>query len=104
MATIDKIRVREEVDHLKREFEQLCADGKVAPDTRVVVNSLLAVVELPGEENTQEQQRLRLAPPPPQKKNLKRTKPRPIRTARGKEEARRRGPCYPYGRNGESAQ
>jgi hypothetical protein len=46
MATIDKIRVREEVDRLKREFEQLCAAGKVVPDTRVVMNSLLVVVEL----------------------------------------------------------
>jgi len=46
MGTVNKIRVREEVDLLKQEFEQLCSDGKVSPETRVLVNSLLVVVEL----------------------------------------------------------
>ena len=46
MATMDKTGVREEVERLKREFEQLCVDGKVTPETRVVMNSLLVVVEL----------------------------------------------------------
>lgn len=46
MATVDKTSVREEIDRLKREFEQLCADGKVSSEIRVVMNSLLVVVEL----------------------------------------------------------
>ncbi len=46
MATIDKTSVRTEIDRLKTEFEQLCSDGKVSPDTRVVVNSMLVIIEL----------------------------------------------------------
>ena len=46
MATVDKTSVRDEVDRLKREFEQLCSDGKVSSEIRVVMNSLLVVVEL----------------------------------------------------------
>ncbi|MBM9616716.1 hypothetical protein JWJ90_20850 [Desulfobulbus rhabdoformis] len=46
MGTVNKIRVREEVDLLKQEFEQLCSDGKVSSEIRVLVNSLLVVVEL----------------------------------------------------------
>ncbi|MBU0946421.1 MAG: hypothetical protein KKE53_18495, partial [Proteobacteria bacterium] len=46
MATVDKISVREEIDRLKQEFEQLCSSGKVSSEIRVVMNSLLVVVEL----------------------------------------------------------
>lgn len=46
MGTINKTSVREEVERLKQEFEQLCSDGKVSAETRVVMNSLLIVVEL----------------------------------------------------------
>lgn len=46
MAIINKTSVREEVDRLKQDFEQLCSDGKVSPEIRVVMNSLLVVVEL----------------------------------------------------------
>nr|WP_320011290.1 IS66 family transposase [uncultured Desulfobulbus sp.] len=46
MGTVNKIRVREEVDLLKQEFEQLCSAGKVSSEIRVLVNSLLVVVEL----------------------------------------------------------
>ena len=46
MATIDKTSVRKEVDRLKQEFEQLCLDGKTSVEIRVVMNSLLVVVEL----------------------------------------------------------
>lgn len=46
MATIDKTSVRAEIDRLKTEFEQLCSDGKVSAEIRVVVNSLLVVIEL----------------------------------------------------------
>jgi transposase len=46
MATMNKISVREEIERLKHEFEQLCSAGKVSPETRVVMNSLLVVVEL----------------------------------------------------------
>jgi transposase len=46
MATMNKKSVREEVDRVKQEFEQLCTDGKVTPEVKVVMNSLLVVVEL----------------------------------------------------------
>ena len=46
MGTVNKIRLREEVDLLKQEFEQLCSAGKVSSEIRVLVNSLLVVVEL----------------------------------------------------------
>jgi transposase len=46
MATVDKTSVRDEVTRLKKEFEQLCSDGKVSSEIRVVMNSLLVVVEL----------------------------------------------------------
>lgn len=46
MATVDKTSVRQEVERLKQEFEQLCLDGKVSSEIRVVMNSMLVVVEL----------------------------------------------------------
>jgi len=46
MATVDKASIREEVDRLKQEFEQLCSAGKVSSEIRIVMNSLLVVVEL----------------------------------------------------------
>ena len=46
MGTMNKMSIREEIQRLKHDFEQLCSAGKVSPDTRVVMNSLLVVVEL----------------------------------------------------------
>jgi transposase len=46
MATADKTSIRREVDRLKQEFEQLCASDNVSAEIRVVMNSLLVVVEL----------------------------------------------------------
>lgn len=46
MASLNKTSVREEVDRLKQEFDQLCSDGKVSPEIRAVMNSLLVVVDL----------------------------------------------------------
>lgn len=46
MATMNKTSVREEVDRLKQEFDQLCSSGKVSSEVRVVMSSLLVVVEL----------------------------------------------------------
>jgi transposase len=46
MATMNKTRIREEIERLKHDFEQLCSAGKVSPETQVVMNSLLLVVEL----------------------------------------------------------
>ena len=46
MATIDKISIREEINRLKQEFEQLCSAGNVSPEIRAVMNSLLVIVEL----------------------------------------------------------
>jgi len=46
MAIIDTINVRREVKRLKQEFGQLCSEGKASPEIRLVMNSLLIVVEL----------------------------------------------------------
>jgi transposase len=46
MGTVNKTSVREEVERLKQDFEQLCSAGKVSSEIRVVMNSLLVVVEL----------------------------------------------------------
>ncbi len=46
MATVDKTSIREEIERLKQEFDQLCSDGKVSSEIRVVMSSLLMVVEL----------------------------------------------------------
>lgn len=46
MATVNKTSIREEIDRLKQEFEQLCATGKVSSEIRIMMNSLLVVVEL----------------------------------------------------------
>ncbi len=43
---MNKASIREEVERLKCEFEQLCSAGKVSSETRVVMNSLLVVVAL----------------------------------------------------------
>lgn len=46
MASLDKTSVREEVDRLKAEFEQLSRDGKVTPETGALFKSLLLIVDL----------------------------------------------------------
>ena len=46
MATMDKTSVREEIERLKHQFEDLTSAGKVSPEVQVVMNSLLVVVEL----------------------------------------------------------
>jgi len=46
MATVDKTSIREETNRLKQEFEELCSVGKVSPEIRVLMSSLLVVVEL----------------------------------------------------------
>lgn len=46
MATMNKTRVREEVDRVKQEFEQLCLADKVTPEIRALMNSMLLIVEL----------------------------------------------------------
>ena len=46
MATIDKSSVREEVNNLKAQFEQLGAEGKMSSEAKVLFSSLLLIVEL----------------------------------------------------------
>lgn len=46
MATLDKSSVREEIDHLKAQFEQLSADGKLSGEAKVLFSSLLLIVDL----------------------------------------------------------
>ena len=46
MATIDKSSVREEVNNLKAQFEQLAAEGKMSSEAKVLFSSLLLIVDL----------------------------------------------------------
>ena len=46
MATINKKSIREEVDRLKDEFEQLCSEDTVSSEIRVLMNSMLVIIEL----------------------------------------------------------
>jgi hypothetical protein len=46
MASIDKTSVRNEVSRLKTDFENLCADGKITPESKVLMNSLFMILEL----------------------------------------------------------
>jgi len=46
MANIDKSSVRNEVSRLKADFEQLCADGKITSESKVLMNSLFMIIEL----------------------------------------------------------
>lgn len=46
MANIDKKSVRNEVDKVKIEFESLCAAGKVSSEIRVLMSSMLMIMEL----------------------------------------------------------
>jgi len=46
MANIDKKSVRNEVDKVKAEFESLCESGKVSNEVKVLMNSMLMIMEL----------------------------------------------------------
>ncbi len=46
MATVDKTSVRDEVARLKADFDALCADGKISGEIRVLMNSMLLIMNL----------------------------------------------------------
>lgn len=46
MASLDKTSVRNEVSRLKADFEQLCIDGKITSESKVLMSSLFMIVEL----------------------------------------------------------
>ena len=46
MANLDKTTVRNEVSRLKDDFEQLCADGKITSESKVLMNSMFMIIEL----------------------------------------------------------
>ena len=46
MANLDKLTVRNEVSRLKDDFEQLCADGKITSESKVLMNSMFMIIEL----------------------------------------------------------
>jgi len=46
MASLDKTTVRNEVSRLKAEFEQLCADGKINNEIKILMNSMFMIIEL----------------------------------------------------------
>ena len=46
MASVNKQSLREEFDAHKARFEQLCAEGKMAPESRALVEALLMLLQL----------------------------------------------------------
>ena len=46
MATVNKVALRSEFDALKGRFEELCADGKMSPESRALFDALLMLFEL----------------------------------------------------------
>lgn len=46
MATMDISSVREDVNNLKAQFEQLSAEGKMSRETKMLFSSLLLLVDL----------------------------------------------------------
>jgi len=46
MANLDKSTVRNEVSRLKVDFEQLCIDGKITTESKVLMNSMFMIIEL----------------------------------------------------------
>jgi transposase len=46
MASFDKTSVRAEVSRLKTDFEQLCAEGNITAESKVLMVSMFMIVEL----------------------------------------------------------
>ncbi len=46
MASLDKTSVRNEVNRLKDDFEQLCSKGKITTESQVLMNSMFMIIEL----------------------------------------------------------
>jgi len=46
MASIDKTSVRDEVSRLKADFKALCSEGKVTNEIKVLMGSMLMIIEL----------------------------------------------------------
>ena len=46
MASLDKTSVKTEVNRLKSDFEQLCADGKITPESKALMMGMFRIVEL----------------------------------------------------------
>ena len=46
MGSLDKTSVRAEVSRLKTGFEQLCANGKIPPESKALMMSMFMIVEL----------------------------------------------------------
>ncbi len=46
MASLDKSTVRNEVSRLKADFEQLCAEGKINHEIKILMNSMFMIIEL----------------------------------------------------------
>ena len=46
MASLDKTLVRTEVNRLKTDFEQLCAEGGITPESKALMMSMFMIVEL----------------------------------------------------------
>ncbi len=46
MANLDKTSVRDEVSRVKADFDKLCGEGKVSGEIKVIMSSLLLMVEL----------------------------------------------------------
>ena len=46
MASVDKTSVRNEVGRLKADFEQLCTEGNITHEVKILMNSMFMIIEL----------------------------------------------------------
>lgn len=46
MASVDKISVRNEVGRLKTDFEQICSEGKVSIEIKIIMHNMFMIIEL----------------------------------------------------------
>ncbi|VAW58682.1 hypothetical protein MNBD_GAMMA08-1471, partial [hydrothermal vent metagenome] len=46
MASVDKTSVRNEVSRVKADFKQLCDEGNVSGEVKMLMNSMFMIIEL----------------------------------------------------------
>ena len=88
MASVNKASLREEFDTIKGQFERLCAEGKMAEESRTLFQALLMLVELLMavfmEKNTRKNNRNSSLPS--SQTNKDESTPRSATNAKGKED------------------
>jgi len=46
VPSINKTAIRNEISQLKADFDRLCSEGKVTSETKVLMSSMLMIIEL----------------------------------------------------------